>query len=103
METKISLNSLSKQPAFILIPPPTVPGIQDRNSNPPKLFSAANSDNDLSKTPLPAIMVFSFNSEILEKFLLNFITIPSNLSSLNSTFDPAPKTKKFSSSFMIVS
>ena len=52
------------------MPPPIVPGIHDKNSNPPKLFSAANSDNDLSKAPLPAIIVFSFNSEILEKFYL---------------------------------
>ena len=93
----MSLNSLPKHPEFILIPPPIVPGIQDRNSNPPKLFSAANSDNDLSKTPLPAIMVFSFNSEILEKFLLNFITAPSNKSSLNKTLEPAPSTNNFSS------
>ena len=55
----------------------------------------AKSDNNLSKTPLPAIMVFSFSSEILEKFLLSLITAPSNKSSLNKTFDPAPKTNKF--------
>ena len=57
----------------------------------------ANLDNDLSKTPLPAITVFSFNNEILEKFLLNFITTHSNISSLNKTFEPAPITNIFSS------
>ena len=49
-----------------------MPGIHERNSRPPILFSIAKSDNNLSKTPLPATIVFSFNREILEKFLLNF-------------------------------
>ena len=74
-----------------------MPGIQDKNSNPPKLFFKANSDSDLSKAPLPAIIVFSFSNEILEKFLPNFITVPSNISSLNKTFEPAPITNNFSS------
>ena len=56
-----------------------VPGMQDKNSNPLKLFFKANSDSDLSKAPLPAIIVFSFSNEIFEKFLLNFITPPSNI------------------------
>ena len=60
-------------------------------------FSSANSDNVLSKAPLPAIIVFSFNNEILEKFLLNFITAPSNTSSLNKIFEPAPIINNFSS------
>ena len=63
------------------MPPPTLPGIQDKNSNPLMLFSFANSDNFLSITPLPAIIVFSFNKDILEKFLFNFIIVPSNISS----------------------
>ena len=94
-DTKISLNSVSKQPEFILIPPPIVPGIHDKNSNPLKLFSIAKSDNDLSKTLLPAIIVFSFNNEVLEKFLLNLITAPSNKPSLNKIFDPAPNINRF--------
>ena len=68
IEIRISLNSLSKQPAFILIPPPTVPGIHERNSKPPRLFSIANSDNDLSITALPATMISSECKEILLKF-----------------------------------
>ena len=36
---KISLNSDPKQPEFILNPPPTVPGIQDKNSKLVKLFA----------------------------------------------------------------
>ena len=77
MEIKISLNSLSKQPAFIFIPPPIVPGIQERNSKPPKLFSIANSDNDLSATALPAIIISSFSREILLKLFVSLTTTPS--------------------------
>ena len=43
-ETKIFLNSFSKHPEFILIPPPTDPGIHDKNSISPRLFSFAYSD-----------------------------------------------------------
>ena len=42
-----------------------MPGIQERNSKPPKLFFIANSDNDLSVTALPAIMISSECKEIL--------------------------------------
>ena len=72
----MSLNSFPKQPAFIFIPPPTVPGIHDKNSNPPMLCSHANSDNFLSFVALPATIVVSERSEILEKFFPNLITIP---------------------------
>ena len=92
MEIKISLNSLSKQPAFIFIPPPIVPGIQERNSKPPKLFSIANSDNDLSATALPAIIISSFSREILLKLFVSLTTTPSNLLSEISVFEPPPKT-----------
>ena len=71
MESNISLNSLPKQPAFILIPPPIVPGIQDKNSNPVKLLFIAKSVKDLSKAALPAIIISSPSNEILLKFLLN--------------------------------
>ena len=77
------------------MPPPILPGIQDKNSNPLMLFSFANSDKFLSITPLPATIVVSSNKDILEKFLFNFITVPSYISSLNKTFEPAPITKKF--------
>ena len=44
-----------------------------------KLFSKANSESDLSKVPLPAIIVFLFKrNSRLENFLPNFITAPSN-------------------------
>ena len=58
-EHNISLNSLPKHPAFIFIPPPTVPGIHDKNSKPLILFFIAKSDKDLSKTALPAMIISS--------------------------------------------
>ena len=90
-DIKISLNSELKQPEFILIPPPTVPGIQDKNSKPPILLFIAYSDNCLSVVPLPAIIVLLSKREILEKLLPNLIKTPSNNPSVNKTFDPAPK------------
>ena len=96
IEIKISLNSLLKQPAFILIPPPIVPGIHDKNSKPPKLFSIANSDNDLSVTALPAIIISSFNNEILLKLLVSLMTTPLNCLSVINVFEPAPNTNIFS-------
>ena len=65
--------------------------MQDKNSNPLKLFSIAKSDKDLSKTALPAMTMSSPNKEMLLKLLLNLITTPSNNSSLINIFDPAPK------------
>ena len=73
-----------------------VPGIQDKNSKPVRSFFIAKSERDLSKTALPAIIVFSPNREILLKFLLNFITTPSNNSSFINVFEPAPSIKIFS-------
>ena len=78
------------------MPPPIVPGIQERNSKPPKLFSIANSDKDLSVTALPATIISSEWIEILLKLLLSFITIPSNLLSDISVLEPAPNIKIFS-------
>ena len=95
IEIKISLNSFPKQPAFILIPPPTVPGIQDKNSKPLKLLLIANSDKFLSNAALPAIIISSPKSEILLKFLLNLITMPSNILSVIRVLEPAPKIKIF--------
>ena len=69
-ETKISLNSFLKHPEFILNPPPIVPGMQDKNSKPPILFSDAYNDKFLSVAALPATIVLFGNSEILEKFFL---------------------------------
>ena len=76
-DRSMSLNSLLKQPAFILKPPPTVPGIQAKNSKPPTSFSIAKSDNFLSEQALPAIIVLLGSIEILAKFLPNLITTPS--------------------------
>ena len=100
-DINISLNSLLKQPAFILIPPPIVPGIQDKNSNPLRLFFTAKSDKDLSVTALPAIITSSPRSEILLKFFPNFITIPSNKSSDIKVLEPAPRINIFSWLFTI--
>ena len=79
-DNKISLNSFPKHPEFILNPPPTVPGIQDKNSKPPISFSIAKSDNFLSVVALPAIIDLFDNNEMFEKFFPNLITIPSNVS-----------------------
>ena len=96
IETKISLNSDPKQPEFILNPPPTVPGIQDKNSKPPILLSRANSDNFLSVTALPATIISFGSKDKLEKFLPNFITTPSNFLSVIKILEPAPKTNTLS-------
>ena len=99
-EIRISLNSLPKQPAFIFIPPPTVPGIQDKNSNPPKLLSIANSDSDLSLTALPAIIMSSDKREILLKLFDNLITTPSYVLSVIRVFEPPPRINIFSLLFI---
>ena len=73
-----------------------MPGIHDRNSNPDRLFFIANSDNVLSRTPLPAIKISSPKRDMLLKSLLSFITTPSNTLSVINTFEPAPKINIFS-------
>ena len=87
------MNSLPKHPAFIFIPPPIVPGMHDKNSKPLKLFSDAKSDNDLSKTALPAIIISSSSNERLLKFLPNLMTTPSNIPSEIKVLEPAPRIK----------
>ena len=77
------------------MPPPIVPGIQDKNSNPPILFSIAKSENALSVTLLPAIIMFSFNIEIFLKLLPSLITTPSKIPSVIKIFEPAPIEKIF--------
>ena len=96
IEISISLNSLLKHPAFIFSPPPTVPGMHAKNSKPPTSFSKAKSDNLLSRQALPATIIPLGNIDILEKFFPNLMTTPSNVLSLISIFDPAPKVKIFS-------
>ena len=54
-----------------------------------------NSDNDLSVTALPAIIISSDSIEILLKLLVSLITTPSNSSSVINVFEPPPKTKIF--------
>ena len=73
-----------------------MPGIQDKNSKPAKLFSNANSDNALSLTILPAIIISSDRTDKLLKLFASLITTPSYLSSVINVFDPPPKTKIFS-------
>ena len=90
------MNSFPKHPELILNPPPIVPGIHDKNSKPPMLFSIAKFDKFLSDTALPATIILFCNNEIFEKFLPSFTTKPSNLLSVIRIFDPAPKTKIFS-------
>ena len=92
----MSLNSVSKQPEFILTPPPILPGIQDKNSKPPISFSHANSATFLSVVALPAIIVLFGNNEIFEKFFPNFITTPSKPWSFINILEPTPSIKIFS-------
>ena len=73
-----------------------VPGIQVKNSKPPISLSRANSESFLSLHALPATIILLGNKEILEKFLLNLITIPLKTLSLISVFEPAPIVKIFS-------
>ena len=70
--------------------------IHDKNSKFPTSFSVAKSDNFLSRQALPATITPLGNIEILEKFFPNLITTPSNVLSLMSVFDPAPKIWIFS-------
>ena len=85
------MNSLLKHPAFIFSPPPIVPGMHAKNSNPPTPLFNAKSESFLSRQALPAIMTSFGNIEILEKFFPNLIITPSNFSSLIRVFEPAPK------------
>jgi len=70
IDTSTSLNSLLKHPAFIFSPPPMVPGMHDKNSNPPIPLFSAKSESFLSRHALPAIKTSFGNIEILEKFFL---------------------------------
>ena len=56
-------------------------------------LSLAKFDSFLSSTLAPATIVFEFNKEILLNLFPSFIITPSNTSSLNNTFEPAPKLK----------
>ena len=47
-----------------LIPPPMVPGMHERNSNPDNEFSNANLERFLSKVDDPAIILFLLSKEI---------------------------------------
>ena len=57
------------------MPPPTDPGIHDKNSKPLKLLLHAKSDTNLSKREQPAITILSLLTEILLKFLPNLIKV----------------------------
>ena len=56
----------------------------------------AKSDNDLSVTALPAIMISLLSKEILLKFFESLITTPLNCLSVINVFEPAPNTNIFS-------
>ena len=77
------------------MPPPTVPGIPDKNSNPLRPLLIAKSDKVLSKTALPAITTSSPKSDMLLKFFPNFITIPLYKLSEINVLEPAPRTNIF--------
>ena len=99
-DSKTSLNSVPKHPEFIFIPPPTEPGIQDKNSNPPRLFSQAKSEHFfLSKIEQPAIIILFLVNDILLKFLPNLMNMRFLIFSEINKFEPAPITKKSLSFF----
>ena len=79
-----------------MIPPPTVPGIPDKNSKPLRLLLIAKSDKVLSETALPAIIRSSPKRDMLLKDFPSFITTPSNNLSEIKVFEPAPKINIFS-------
>ena len=93
------------------MPPPIVPGIQDKNSKPDIEFLSANLETCLSKAEEPAIKVFSFSKDKREKDCPSLIIIPSNPPSLIKVLEPTPKTfillnplicfKKIDSSFNV--
>ena len=56
-------------------------------------YTACPPRKDLSKTAPPAITISSLSREILLKFLLSFITIPSNKLSVIKVLEPAPSIK----------
>ena len=85
------------------MPPPTEPGIHDRNSNPLKWFLRAKLDKLLSDTALPAIIISLPCNVILLKFLPNLITTPSNKSSVTKIFEPAPRINILSRLLRILS
>ena len=92
---------MPKHPEFILIPPPIVPGIHDKNSRPPSSFSHAKLETFLSKIEQPAIITLSLVNDILLKFLPNLIKIRFWIFSEINKFDPAPMIKKLLSFFLI--
>ena len=77
------------------MPPPTDPGMQDKNSKPEILFSIENSDRFLSNTLLPATNLFLSSVDILLKFFPSLIVTPSKSLSENKVLDPAPNRKIF--------
>ena len=77
---------------FIRIPPPIVPGIQDKNSNLDNECLSAKFETFLSKAEVPAIIVFLSNKDKCEKNFPNLIIIPLNPPSLINIFEPAPIT-----------
>ena len=74
------------------MPPPMVPGIQDRNSNPVIKFSRANFDTFLSKAAEPAIILLFSNIDKCEKDFPNLIITPLKPPSLIKVFEPASYT-----------
>ena len=75
-----------------MIPPPIDPGMQDKNSNPVKVFCVAKFAIFLSRVAAPTSKISLSINDIFEKLDPNLIVTPSNPPSLIKVFDPAPKT-----------
>ena len=72
------------------MPPPILPGIQDKNSSPDIECCCAKSAIFLSKTAAPtSILLFSIKF-IWEKAFPSLIMTPLKPESLKRVFDPAP-------------
>ena len=84
------------------MPPPTDPGIHDKNSKPLKWFLQAKSETFLSKIEHPAITTLSLVKDILLKFLPNLIKIRFCILSDINRFEPAPIIKKLSFFFFYI-
>ena len=88
------MNSDPKQPAFINIPPPRLPGIPDKNSIPPIPSSRHFSEITLQEVPEPTLSFVSPIDTILLKDFGIIIDSPGKPPSRIKVFDKFPKIFK---------
>ena len=94
ISSTISLSSEPKQPAFIIIPPPKLPGMPDKNSIPPIPSSRHFSEITLSEIPEPTLSFVSLIDSMPPKDCGIIIDRPGNPPSRIRVFDNFPKIFK---------